>query len=147
MSDMVITPNLRGKVKPSHGPTTVIVVTEEFFFSNLGNRFIPTRLVERGGCQLVFRISWGPQDDQCVMRNHTDQIRECFRQAAECAQQADARIDPKVKQQFLVLTRLWLILADRFELNSAYQAQGTPREPRRRLGQQAMEPISPLESE
>jgi hypothetical protein len=60
------------------------------------------------------------------MHNHTEQIRECFQQATECAQQADAQIDPKVKQQFLVLTRLWLILADRFELNLAYQAQGTP---------------------
>jgi hypothetical protein len=50
------------------------------------------------------------------MHNHTDQIRECYRQAAECAQQASAQKDPKAKQQFLVLMRLWLILADRFEL-------------------------------
>ena len=52
------------------------------------------------------------------MHNHVEQIREYYRQAAECAQQADAQMDPKVKQQFLVLTRLWLILADRFELQS-----------------------------
>jgi hypothetical protein len=52
------------------------------------------------------------------VRNHSDQIRECFQQAMECAQQADTQTDPKVKQQFLVLTRLWLILADRFELKS-----------------------------
>jgi hypothetical protein len=52
------------------------------------------------------------------MHNHTEQIRECYRQAAECAQQAGAQKDAKVKQQFLVLTRLWLILADRFELKS-----------------------------
>ena len=52
------------------------------------------------------------------MHNHVEQIRAYSRQAAECAQQADAQMDPKVKQQFLVLTRLWLILADRFELES-----------------------------
>jgi hypothetical protein len=84
------------------------------------------------------------------MHNHTERIRDCFQRAAECAEQADAQIDPKVKQQFLVLTRLWLILADRFELNSAYQAQGTQTPAVMReenLGQQAMEPITPLESE
>jgi hypothetical protein len=40
------------------------------------------------------------------MHNHVEQIREYYRQAAECAQQAHAQMDPKVKQQFLVLTRL-----------------------------------------
>jgi len=50
------------------------------------------------------------------MHNRTEQIRECFRQAAECAQQSNAQTDPKVKQQFLMLTRLWLILADRLDL-------------------------------
>ena len=53
------------------------------------------------------------------MNNRTGQIRECFRQAAECAQQSDAQTDPKVKQQFLLLARLWLILADRLDLNSS----------------------------
>jgi hypothetical protein len=52
------------------------------------------------------------------MHNHAEQIREYYRQAAECAQQADTQMDPKVKQQFLVLTRLWLTLANRFELKS-----------------------------
>jgi hypothetical protein len=50
------------------------------------------------------------------MHNRTEQIRECFRQAAECAQHSNAQTDPKVKQQFLMLTRLWLILADRLDL-------------------------------
>jgi hypothetical protein len=53
------------------------------------------------------------------MHNRTEQIRECFRQAAECAQQSDAQTDPQVKQQFLLLARLWLILADRLDLNSS----------------------------
>jgi hypothetical protein len=45
------------------------------------------------------------------VQNRTEQTRECFRQATECAEQADAQTDPKVKQQFLLLARLWLILA------------------------------------
>jgi hypothetical protein len=37
--------------------------------------------------------------------------REWQRQAVHCARQADAQTDPKVKQQFLELKRLWLLLA------------------------------------
>jgi hypothetical protein len=33
-----------------------------------------------------------------------------------CAQQADARTDPKVKQQFLELKRLWLLLGVSYDL-------------------------------
>ena len=61
----------------------------------------------------------------CAMRN-TEQIREYYRQATECAQQADAQMDPKVKQQFLVLARLWLILADCFELKPRTNLSGKP---------------------
>jgi len=43
--------------------------------------------------------------------NHGHEIRECYQQAKHCAEQADAQSDPKVKKQFLELTRLWLILA------------------------------------
>ena len=53
------------------------------------------------------------------MHNHAEQIRDCYQQAAECAQQADAQMDPKVKQQFLELKRLWLLLAQRCEFNKA----------------------------
>jgi hypothetical protein len=46
-------------------------------------------------------------------------VREFYQQAADCARQADAQDDPKVKQQFLELKRLWLLLADRCEFNIA----------------------------
>ena len=39
------------------------------------------------------------------------ETREWYLQAVHCARQADAQIDPKVKQQFLELKRLWLLLA------------------------------------
>jgi hypothetical protein len=63
------------------------------------------------------------------MHNHTDQIRDCFRQAEECAQQSDAQIDPKLKQQFLLLARLWLRLADRLNLKSPSGLPNKPQEP------------------
>ena len=43
--------------------------------------------------------------------NLSEQIREWDEQAVQCARQADAQTDPKVKQQFLKLKRLWLLLA------------------------------------
>ena len=43
--------------------------------------------------------------------NLSEQIREWDEQAVQCARQADAQTDPKVKQQFLELKRLWLLLA------------------------------------
>jgi hypothetical protein len=51
-----------------------------------------------------------------VLNSRSEQFRKCFLQAAECAQEADVQTDPKVKQQFLVLTRLWLIMADHLDL-------------------------------
>ncbi len=45
----------------------------------------------------------------------SEQIREWDEQAVHCARQADAQTDPKVKQQFLELKRLWLLLARSYE--------------------------------
>jgi hypothetical protein len=47
--------------------------------------------------------------------NFNEQIREYCQQAMNCAREADARNDPKVKRQFLELTRLWLSLAQHCE--------------------------------
>ena len=46
-----------------------------------------------------------------MLNNLNQETREWYLQAVNCAQQADAQTDPKVKQQFLELKRLWLILA------------------------------------
>ena len=62
-----------------------------------------------------------------VMHYHTERSREYFQQAEECARQANAQMDPKVRRQFLVLAQLWLILAELFELKSepaAVEARG-----------------------
>jgi hypothetical protein len=53
------------------------------------------------------------------MHSHTDpEVPDCFRQAEECAQRSNAQTDPKLKQQFLLLARLWLTLANRLNLKS-----------------------------
>jgi hypothetical protein len=49
------------------------------------------------------------------LNSHTQEIRECYQQAAHCAEQADAQTNPKVKKQFLELTRRWLLLARSYE--------------------------------
>jgi len=48
-----------------------------------------------------------------MSNNLIAETREWYQQAAHCAWQADAQTDPKVKQQFLELKRLWLLLARR----------------------------------
>ena len=47
--------------------------------------------------------------------NLSEQIREWDEQAVQCARQADAQTDAKVKQQFLELKRLWLLLARSYD--------------------------------
>ena len=59
--------------------------------------------------------------------NHTQEIRECYQQAAHCVQQAEAQNDPKVKQQLLQLTRLWLLLAHGYEVNKSLDDLGADR--------------------
>jgi len=43
--------------------------------------------------------------------NLNEAAREWLQQAEHCARQAHDQSDPKVKQQFLELKRLWLLLA------------------------------------
>ncbi|MFZ0150404.1 MAG: hypothetical protein WBG18_05110 [Xanthobacteraceae bacterium] len=54
-----------------------------------------------------------------MLNNHTQEILECYQQAAQCEQQAEAQNDSKVKKQFLELTRLWLLLAHGYESATA----------------------------
>jgi hypothetical protein len=54
-----------------------------------------------------------------ALNNFNQQVSEFYQQAVDCARQADARNDPKVKRQFLELARLWLSLAQHCEFNKA----------------------------
>jgi hypothetical protein len=48
-----------------------------------------------------------------------------YQQADHCARQADAQTDPTVKQQFLELKRLWLLLARAQSLTNSAEGDQT----------------------
>ena len=54
-----------------------------------------------------------------MLNNLSEEARAWYGQAAHCAQQADAQTDPKIRQQFLELERLWLTLALSFEFTES----------------------------
>jgi hypothetical protein len=60
-----------------------------------------------------------------MQTNHTQEIRECYQQAANCVQQAEAQNNPTVKKQFLELTRRWLLLAHGLVASSDTQPTST----------------------
>jgi hypothetical protein len=62
-----------------------------------------------------------------MLNTHTPEIRECCQQATHCVQQAEAQNDPKLKQQLLQLTRLWLLLAQGYEVNESSDDPGADR--------------------
>ncbi len=50
------------------------------------------------------------------MLNHSsEQVRECLQRAADCARDAAAQTDTKMKQDFLDLERRWLSLARSYQ--------------------------------
>ena len=59
--------------------------------------------------------------------NRIQEIRECYQQAAHCVQQAEAQNDPKVKEQFLELTRRWLLLVRGYVVNESLDDPGANR--------------------
>ena len=60
------------------------------------------------------------------MPNATEEIRECYRHAVECAWQVAAETDPQVRQQLLEFKQRWLLLARRYEFNSANAPRKDP---------------------
>jgi hypothetical protein len=50
-----------------------------------------------------------------MLRNLSEQVRECLRHAEDCARQAAAQTCPKTKEDFLDLERRWLALARSYD--------------------------------
>jgi len=63
-----------------------------------------------------------------MLNHHAQEIPECYQQAAHCVQQAEAQSDPKVREQFLELTRRWLLSADSLTGFTATPPPTTPTE-------------------
>ena len=50
-----------------------------------------------------------------MLNNLSEQIRQCLKQAEDCACQAAAQTDQKLKQNFLDMERRWLLLAQSYD--------------------------------
>jgi hypothetical protein len=50
-----------------------------------------------------------------VLKNLSVEIRECLQHAENCARQAAAQADPKLKEDFSEMERRWLFLARSYE--------------------------------
>ena len=50
-----------------------------------------------------------------MLNNLSEQIRECLQHAEDCARQAAAQTDQKLKQNFLDKERRWLMLAQSYD--------------------------------
>jgi hypothetical protein len=51
-----------------------------------------------------------------MLESLSEQIRDCYAHAEDCAWKAAAQIDPRLKQDFLDMERRWLTLAKSCEL-------------------------------
>jgi hypothetical protein len=52
-----------------------------------------------------------------MLNNLSEQIRDCYAHAEECARKAAAQSDPRLKQDFLDMEQRWLSLAKSYELS------------------------------
>jgi hypothetical protein len=50
-----------------------------------------------------------------MLRNLSEEVRECYQHAEDCAAKAAAQTNPKTKENFLFLERRWLFLARSYE--------------------------------
>ena len=46
-----------------------------------------------------------------MQNNLSEQLRDCYRHAQDCAREAAEQTDPNLKQDFLVIERRWRSLA------------------------------------
>jgi hypothetical protein len=53
--------------------------------------------------------------EPALLNNPSEHVRECLRRAEDCARQAAAQTDTKMKDDFLDLERRWLSLARSYE--------------------------------
>jgi hypothetical protein len=52
-----------------------------------------------------------------MLEKLSEQIRDCYAHATDCARKAAAQTDPRLKQDFLDMERRWLALAKSYELS------------------------------
>ncbi len=52
-----------------------------------------------------------------MLEKLSEQIRDCYAHATECARKASAQTDQQLKQDFLDMEQRWLTLAKSYELS------------------------------
>ena len=52
-----------------------------------------------------------------MLNNLSEQIRNCYQHADDCARKAAEQTDPQLKQDFVDLEKRWLLLARSFDFN------------------------------
>ena len=52
-----------------------------------------------------------------MLESVSEQVRECYEHAEDCARKAAAQTDPGLRQDFLDMERRWLALAKSYELS------------------------------
>ena len=52
-----------------------------------------------------------------MLNNVSEQIKECYAHAEQCASKAAAQSDPRLKQDFLDMEKRWLTLARSYEVS------------------------------
>jgi len=50
-----------------------------------------------------------------MLRNLSEEIRECYRHAEDCARKAASHTDPQTRSDFMELETRWLFLARSYE--------------------------------
>jgi hypothetical protein len=60
----------------------------------------------------------------------SEDIRECYQLAKDCAVRAKAEVDPQLRQDFLDMERRWLFLARSYEFTRRIGRFARPRESR-----------------
>lgn len=54
-----------------------------------------------------------------MLENLSEQIRDCLRHAEDCARQAAAQTDPRLRQDFLDMERRWHYLARSYDFTQS----------------------------
>ncbi len=61
-----------------------------------------------------------------MLKMLTDDVRECYRHAEECARQAQALSNPELRRDFLDLQSRWLKLARSYEVSKRLKTFPSP---------------------
>ena len=66
-----------------------------------------------------------------MLQSLSEDVRDCYRRADDCAEKAKVAATPQLRSDFLRLEKAWLMLARSYEFTSRISAFNTEPHPRR----------------